>query len=320
MRACSGFRVIRIEFTHGSPRAHHRHHRTGRVLPGGAAAREGLRGLRPGPAAQRAERLAHRAPARSDHAASRATCSTSSRSSGSSSEARPDEVYNLAAMSFVPTSWDQPMLTGEFNAPGRHARARGHPPGGPEDPLLPGLLQRDVRQGPGGAADARRRRSTRAARTASPRSTATTSRSTTARATACSPCSGILFNHESPAPRAGVRDPQGHRRRRADQARADQGAARWATSTPSATGALPATTCEAMWLMLQQDGPDDYVIATGADHSVRESGGDGVRATPASTGRKYVRVDPAFLRPAEVDHLLGESGKGPRRSSAGSRA
>jgi GDPmannose 4,6-dehydratase len=64
----------------------------------------------------------------------------------------------------------------------------------------------------------------------------------------------------------------------------------------------------AMYLMLQQDRPDDYVIATGVSHSVREL----VEIAFARVGldwKKYVRQDPALLRPAEVDHLLGDSSK-----------
>jgi GDPmannose 4,6-dehydratase len=64
----------------------------------------------------------------------------------------------------------------------------------------------------------------------------------------------------------------------------------------------------AMWLMLQQDTPDDYVIATGISHSVREL----VQIAFAHAGldwEKHVRVDPALLRPAEVDHLLGDASK-----------
>jgi len=63
-----------------------------------------------------------------------------------------------------------------------------------------------------------------------------------------------------------------------------------------------------MWLMLQQDRPDDYVIATGVSHSVR----DLVEIAFAHAGldwQKYVRVDPALMRPAEVDHLLGDASK-----------
>jgi GDPmannose 4,6-dehydratase len=64
----------------------------------------------------------------------------------------------------------------------------------------------------------------------------------------------------------------------------------------------------AMWLMLQQDRPDDYVIATGISHSVREL----IETAFAHAGvdwQKHVRVDPALLRPAEVEHLLGDCSK-----------
>ena len=63
-----------------------------------------------------------------------------------------------------------------------------------------------------------------------------------------------------------------------------------------------------MWLILQQDTADDYVIATGTSHSVREL----VECAFGHAGldwRKYVQVDPVFLRPAEVDHLIGDAGK-----------
>ena len=67
----------------------------------------------------------------------------------------------------------------------------------------------------------------------------------------------------------------------------------------------------AMWLMLQQDTPDDYVIATGISHSVREV----VECAFGHAGldwQKYVRVDPVFLRPAEVDHLIGDASRARR--------
>src|SRR5207253_3600629 len=65
---------------------------------------------------------------------------------------------------------------------------------------------------------------------------------------------------------------------------------------------------EAMWLMLQQDEPDDYVVATGKAHSVRELvdvAFSHVGLDPA----QYVRTDPAYFRPAEVDHLIGDASK-----------
>ena len=67
----------------------------------------------------------------------------------------------------------------------------------------------------------------------------------------------------------------------------------------------------AMWMMLQQDQADDYVIATGVSHSVRQL----VEAAFGHVGldwQKYVRIDPAFLRPAEVDHLIGDASKAKR--------
>jgi GDPmannose 4,6-dehydratase len=66
-----------------------------------------------------------------------------------------------------------------------------------------------------------------------------------------------------------------------------------------------------MWLMLQQPSPDDYVIATGVSHSVREL----VEAAFDRVGlpwQKYVEIDPALLRPAEVDHLIGNASKAQR--------
>ncbi len=101
-------------------------------------------------------------------------------------DVRPHEFYNLAAMSFVPASWDQPLLTGEFNAQGVTRVLEAIRQVDPWHPHLPGVVERDVRQGARGAADradavlsaqpVRRVEGVRA----------TTSRSTTARATACS--------------------------------------------------------------------------------------------------------------------------------------
>ena len=102
-------------------------------------------------------------------------------------EHRPDEVYNLAAQSFVPTSWQQPVLTGEFTALGVTRMLDAIRIVDPDDPLLPGVVERDVRQGASRCPRASRRRSTPARPTAWPRSTATGSRSTTASPTACTP-------------------------------------------------------------------------------------------------------------------------------------
>ena len=226
-----------------APRAHHRHHRTGRLLPGRAPAGQGLRGLRAwcaAPRPSRYERIEHlrdRLQLRPGRPARPALADR-----GARSRSEPDEVYNLAAQSFVPTSWTQPVLTAEFTAVGVTRLLEAIRQVDPRDPLLPGVVERDVRQGAGDAPEREHARSTRAAPTAWPRSTATTSRSTTASRYGMFACSGILFNHESPAPRPGVRHPQGHRRRRPHQARPGRAPAPWATSTPGATGASPATT------------------------------------------------------------------------------
>ena len=97
----------------------------------------------------------------------------------------PDEVYNLAAQSFVPTSWKQPVLTANLPPLAySHARSDSHRRGD-DYSLLPGIEQRDVRQGSGGPRRRKRRPSIPAVPTASPRSMAIASRSITAKATVC---------------------------------------------------------------------------------------------------------------------------------------
>ena len=133
---------------------------------------------------------------------------------------RPHELYNLAAMSFVPASWDQPMLTGEFNSQGVTRVLEAMRAGRSGDPVLPGVLVARCSARSARCRRANRRRSTRAAPTASPRSSPTTSRSTIARATTSSPRSGILFNHESPRRGLEFVTRKVTARRGADQARA----------------------------------------------------------------------------------------------------
>jgi GDPmannose 4,6-dehydratase len=69
---------------------------------------------------------------------------------------------------------------------------------------------------------------------------------------------------------------------------------------------------EAMWLMLQRDVPEDYVIATGKAHSVRECCEVAFDEAGLGAFEQYVTIDPAFVRPAEVDHLIGDPGKAER--------
>ena len=87
---------------------------------------------------------------------------------------------------------------------------------------------------------------------------------------------------------------------------------RWAISTRAATGDLRAHYIRAMWSMLQQETADDYVIATGVSHSVREL----VEMAFGHVGldwQKHVRTDPKLLRPAEVEHLIGDASKAQRQ-------
>ncbi|HEX7085075.1 MAG TPA: GDP-mannose 4,6-dehydratase, partial [Vicinamibacterales bacterium] len=123
-------------------------------------------------------------------------------------------------------------------------------------------------------------------------------------------CSGILFNHESP--RRGLEFVT--RKVTDGVARIKLGM----TDTLS-LGNLDARRdwgfagdyVRAMWLMLQQDQPDDYVVATGVSHSVQEL----VETAFAHAGldwRDHVRTDPKLLRPAEVDHLIGDASKARR--------
>ena len=221
-------------------------------------------------------------------------------------EVAPQEVYNLAAMSFVPTSWKQPVLTAEFDAIGvtrvleairlvdrrirfyqasssemfgkvRSAPQNEETPFHPRSPygvakVYGHFITVNYRESYGLFA-----------------------------------CSGLLFNHESP--RRGLEFVT---------RKVTDGVARIKLGLRDklSIGNLDAQRdwgfagdyVRAMWLMLQQDVADDYVIATGVSHSVREL----IEIAFGHAGldwQKHVYQDPALLRPAEVDHLLGDSTK-----------
>ncbi len=210
-------------------------------------------------------------------------------------ETEPDEVYNLAAQSYVPTSWTQPVLTGEFTALGVTRILEAIRLVHPERAVLPGQLVRDVRQG--------RRRRRRARRTPfyprSPYGVAKVLRA--------------LDHGELPrvvrpvrrerhplqsriaAARHRVRHPQGDRRRRAHQARPGRRSFGSATSTRGATGASPATTSRRCGACCSSPTPQDYVIGTGETHSVREL----VEIAFAHVGLDWrdVVIDPRFIAP-----------------------
>ena len=222
---------------------------------------------------------------------------------------RPDEVYNLAAQSFVPTSWNQPALTGEVTGLGvtRMLEAvRLHKPDArfyqasssemfgmtPESPqhertpfyprspygvskVYGHLITVNYRESYGLFA-----------------------------------CSGILFNHESP--RRGLefvtrKVTHGVARIKAGLSRE----VRLGNLEARRDWGFAGDYVEAMWRMLQQGRPDDYVIATGQSRSVQ----DLVNLAFGLAGLNpadHVVVDPALLRPAEVDHLVGNAAKARR--------
>jgi GDPmannose 4,6-dehydratase len=219
---------------------------------------------------------------------------------------RPHEFYNLAAMSFVPASWDQPMLTGEFNSQGvtRTLEAVRH-----VDPSIR-FYQASSSEMFGKVREVPQSELT----PFYPRSPYGVSKVFAHYITVnyresydLFAVSGILFNHESP--RRGLEFVT---------RKVTDGVARIKLGLADALslGNLDAHRdwgfagdyVRAMWLMLQQERADDYVVATGESHSVREL----VEVAFAHVGldwQKHVRQDPKFLRPAEVDLLVGDSSK-----------
>jgi GDPmannose 4,6-dehydratase len=226
-------------------------------------------------------------------------------------EVRPDEVYNLAAMSFVPTSWKQPVLTGEFTAMGvtrvLEAIRLLDPNGVRFYQASSSEMFGKVRETP--------QRETTPFHPRSPYGVAKayghwiTVNYRESYGMYC--CSGILFNHESPR-----RGKEFVTRKVTDgAARIKRGRAkelRLGNLEARRDWGFAGDYVEAMWLMLQQDKPDDYVIATGETHSVREL----VEAAFGCVGldwRKHVVQDPALVRPAEVDLLIGDPTKARER-------
>ena len=225
-------------------------------------------------------------------------------------DCEPREFYNLAAMSFVPASWDQPMLTGEFNSQGVTRVLEAIRQVNPKIRLYQASSSEmfgKVREVPQTELTPFYPRSPYGVSKVFGHYITVNYRESYR----LFAVSGILFNHESP--RRGLEFVT---------RKVSDGVARiklgLADSLP--LGNLDAQRdwgfagdyVRAMWLMLQQDEPDDYVIATGIAHSVR----DLVQIAFARVGldwREYVRTDPQFLRPAEVDQLIGDPSKARRR-------
>jgi len=219
-------------------------------------------------------------------------------------DAKPDEVYNLAAQSFVPASWDQPVLTGEFDALG-------------VTKILEAirLVNRKIKfyQASSSEMFGRVQEVPQTEKTPFyPRSpygvakvyghfiTVNYRESYGIHAS-----SGILFNHESP--RRGLEFVS---------RKVTDGAARikLGLAVDLKLGNLDAKRdwgfagdyVEAMWKMLQLDRPDNFVIATGKNHSVRDLVEIAFGAVNLDY-RDFVKTDPRFVRPAEVDTLLGDA-------------
>jgi GDPmannose 4,6-dehydratase len=222
-------------------------------------------------------------------------------------ESRPDEVYNLAAMSFVPTSWKQPVLTGEFTAIGvtrvlEAVKLLGR------DHIK--FYQASSSEMFGKVVEVPQKETT----PFYPRSPYGVAKVYGHWITVnyresynmyC--CSGILFNHESE-----------RRGREFVTRKVSDGVARikLGLSKVLKLGNLDAKRdwgfagdyVRAMWLMLQQPKPDDYVVATGQTHTVKRL----VELAFSAVGldwKKYVEIDPALVRPAEVDLLIGDPSK-----------
>ena len=221
-------------------------------------------------------------------------------------EARPSEVYNLAAQSFVPTSWRQPVLTAEFTAVGVTR-------------LLEALRSVDpsIRYYQASSSEmyGRVRESPQTELTPfHPRSPYGVAKvyghfitMNYRESYDLFAVSGILFNHESP--RRGLEFVT--RKITDGVARIKLGLAdelRLGNLDAKRDWGFAGDYVRAMWLMLQRDEPDDYVIGTGVEHSVR----DFVELAFEHAGvdpERHVVIDEALLRPAEVDHLVADASK-----------
>jgi len=219
---------------------------------------------------------------------------------------KPHEVYNLAAQSFVPVSWNQPVLTGDVTGLGviRVLEAiRKHQPRAKFLQASSSEMFGKVREIPQNEKTPFYPRSPYGAAKAFGHYITVNYRESHG----IFACSAIGFNHESP--RRGLEFVT--RKVTYEVARIKHGLARklsmgnldakrdWGFAKDYVRG---------MWLMLQQPEPDDYVLATGEMHSVRELVDVAFDAADMNW-KEYVEVDPKFIRPAEVDCLCGDARK-----------
>lgn len=221
-------------------------------------------------------------------------------------EHQPDEVYNLAAQSFVPTSWDQPVLTAEFTAVGvtrvldavriaipdaRFYQASSSEMFGKVQEVPQKETTPFYPRSPYGVAKVYGHWITVNYRESYD----------------LFAVSGILFNHESP--RRGLEFVT--RKVSYNAARIKLGLADrlpMGSLDSLRDWGFAGDYVRAMWLMLQQDSPEDYVIATGEQHSVRDLL-DHAFGYLGLNYQDYVEIDPRFLRPADVYELVGDASK-----------
>jgi len=221
-------------------------------------------------------------------------------------KSQPDEVYNLAAQSFVQTSWEQPILTADVTGLGvinlleairlvksdaRFYQASTSEMFGKVQEMPQTERTPFYPRSPYGVAKLFAHWTTVNYRESYPMFT----------------CSGILFNHESP--RRGVEFVT--RKITHTVARIKYGLTnelRLGNLDAKRDWGYAGDYVKAMWLMLQQDVPDDYVIATGETHTVREFVEQAFEYAGLNY-RDYVTIDPRFIRPAEVEVLLGNPEK-----------
>ncbi|MGA2911186.1 MAG: GDP-mannose 4,6-dehydratase [Candidatus Levyibacteriota bacterium] len=223
-------------------------------------------------------------------------------------KSEPDEIYNLAAQSFVKASWDQPVLTGEFTALGvtrvleaiRTVNSKIK------------FYQASSSEMFGKVTETPQKETTRF----HPRSPYGVAKVYGHYITVnyresydMFACSGILFNHESP--RRGIefvtrKITNGVARiKLGKQAKLELG-----SLEPKRDWGYSGDYVEAMWLMLQQEKPDDYVIATGENHSVKEFVEEAFKVADIPDWQKYVVANEfEYMRPAEVDYLIGDASK-----------
>lgn len=222
-------------------------------------------------------------------------------------QVEPDEVYNLAAQSFVTVSWHQPVLTGEFTALGVTRMLEAVRLVKPDTKFY----QASSSEMFGQAAEVPQNEET----LFHPRSPYAVAKIYGHWITVnyresfdMFAVSGILFNHESP--RRGLEFVT--RKVTNTVAKIKLGAAdklKVGNLDSRRDWGYAPEYVEAMWLMLQQKEPGDFVIGTGSSHSVRELIETAFSCAGLPNWDKYVEIDPSFLRPADVENLVADSGK-----------